>query len=99
MTWLVFVEADTDLSDVNIPFDCEFLVAQQALENVTLSEVYRVSPSHPLQYHQFATWSPGEGLVRTSSSLYRRRNNLQGMILKTGFKKVGFIQVYIQIIM
>jgi hypothetical protein len=46
--WLLFLDKNMRIeelfTDMNIPFDCEFLVAQEEGDNtVVLTEVYRVS--------------------------------------------------------
>jgi hypothetical protein len=52
--WLLFLDTNTSLeqffTDINIPFDCQYLVAQPQSDHVVvLTEVYRVSPTLPLQ--------------------------------------------------
>ena len=81
--WLLFLNTNTSLeqyfTDINIPFNCQFLVAQPQNDHVVmLTEVYRVSPTLPLQIYSFGNWTAGGGLTWPSQSLYRRRNNLQG---------------------
>jgi len=51
--WLLFRDTNTSLeqffTNINIPFDCQFLVARpQSGRVIVLTEVYRVSPTHPL---------------------------------------------------
>jgi hypothetical protein len=91
--WLLFLDKDSSLeelfTDINIPFDCEFLVAQPGSDNVVgLTEVYRVRPTLPLQTYRFGNWTPGGGLTWPSRGFYQRRNSLLGITLKTGFKLV-----------
>jgi hypothetical protein len=75
--------------DINIPFDCQFLVAQPQSDHVVvLTEVYRVSPTLPLQTYSFGNWTVGGGLTWPSQGLYRRRNNLQGHIIQATHMKV-----------
>ncbi|KAJ4434324.1 hypothetical protein ANN_22881 [Periplaneta americana] len=70
--------------DVNIPFDCEFLVAEfNGAKNVILTELYRISPSFTLQRNRYGKWTPHGGLVLANDVLYRRRNNLQGLLFRT----------------
>ena len=95
-TWIMFVDTkwplDEFFSDVHIPFDCEFVVVRPAGdEEAILTEVYRVSPSFPLQKYRFGTWSAGGGLICTDKSFYHRRGNLQGLALKTAFLKVSVL--------
>ncbi|XP_021923397.1 probable glutamate receptor isoform X5 [Zootermopsis nevadensis] len=92
--WLLFLDKSSSLeeffTDINIPFDCEFLVAQPENDHaVGLTEVYRVSPTLPLQTYRFGNWTPDGGLTWPSRGFYHRRNNLQGLTLKTGLKLEG----------
>jgi hypothetical protein len=98
--WLLFLDTNTSLeqffTDINIPFDCQFLVAQPQGDHVfVLTEVYRVSPTLPLQTYRFGNWTAGGGLTWPSQGLYRRRNNVQGLLLRIGtlevFKNVRII--------
>jgi hypothetical protein len=60
-------------TDINIPFDCQFLVAQPQDDDVVLlKEVYSVSPTLPLQTYYFGNWAPGGGLACPSQGLYRK---------------------------
>ena len=91
--WLLFLDTNTSLeqffTDINIPFDCQFLVAQpQGDHVVVLTEVYRVSPTLPLQTYRFGNWTAGAGLTWPSQHFYRRRNNLQGIVLRVAVKNV-----------
>lgn len=95
-TWMLFLDTawllDEFLSDVYIPFDCEFVVVQPAGDRgAILTEVYRVRPSFPLQKYPFCIWSAGDGLFCTDKGFYQRRDNLQGIALKTGFLKVSVL--------
>lgn len=74
---------------MNIPFDCEFLVAQEEGDNtVILTEVYRVSSSHPLQTFHFGKWIQRTVPKWPTNGLYRRRNNLQELAIKTSVNNV-----------
>ena len=86
--WLLFLDTNTSLeqffTDINIPFDCQFLVAQPQSDHVVvLTEVYRVSPTLPLQTYRFGNWTAGRGLTWPAEDLYRRRNNLQRHTIQT----------------
>jgi hypothetical protein len=91
-TWLLFLETkhlDEYFVGIHIPFDCEFLVVRQAADKaVVLTEHYRVKPSHPLQTYPFGSWTSHGGLSCPNVSFYQRRDNLQGLVLKTAFLKV-----------
>jgi len=92
--WLLFLNTtytlDTFLADINIPFNCEFLVAQKECDNVVvLTEVHRVKSSLPLQTYRFGHWAARGGLICASVGLYQRRNRLNGAALNTAVKKVS----------
>jgi len=91
--WLLFLDTSTSLeqffTDINIPFDCQFLVAQPQSDHVVvLTEVYRVRPTLPLQTYRFGNWTADGGLTWPSQGLYRRRNNLQRIELEAGRSSV-----------
>jgi hypothetical protein len=91
--WLLFLDTNTSLeqffTDINIPFDCQFVVAQpQSVHVVGLTDVYRVSPTLPLQTYRFGNWTADGGLTWPSQDLYRRRNNLQGHIIRATHRNV-----------
>jgi len=70
-------------TDINIPFDYQFLVAQPQSDHVVvLTEVYRVSPTLPQQIFRFGNWTAGGGFTWTSQGFYRRRKNLKGLIIQ-----------------
>jgi hypothetical protein len=91
--WLLFMDSITSLedvfSDIYIPFDCEFLVAQRSngtedgdLE-VSLTEVYNAHPTRPLQINPIARWISNSGLTWYEFSFFERRADLQGISLKS----------------
>jgi hypothetical protein len=85
--WLLFLDTNTSLeqffTDINIPFDCQFLVAQPQSDHVVvLSEVYRVNPTLPLQTSRFGKWTAGGGLTWPSQDFYTRRKNLKGVTIQ-----------------
>jgi len=85
--WLLFLDTNTSLeqffTDINIPFDCQFLVAQPQSDHVVvLTEVYRVSPTLPLQTYRFDNWTAGDGLTYTPQGFYMRRKNLKGLTIQ-----------------
>ena len=85
--WLLFLDTNTSLeqffTDINIPFDCQFLVAQPQSDHVVvLTEVYRVSPTLPLQTYRFGNWTAGGGLTWPKEGLYMRRKNLKGLTIQ-----------------
>jgi hypothetical protein len=91
---LHFLEKNSDLEElfasINIPFDCEFLVAQQKDDHtVVLTEVYRINASFPIHTHHFGIWTSLRGPTLPTVSFYRRRNNLQGLLFKTICPEVG----------
>jgi len=53
-----------------------------------LTELYRVSPTYPLQTYLFGNWTAEKGLSVSTVGFYKRRNNLQGLVMKTGTAQV-----------
>jgi hypothetical protein len=88
IVWLLFLDTYSILekffADINIPFDCEFLVVLPKDDSIVLTEVYRVSHAYPLQTYHFGNWTADRGLIGPTLGFYRRRNSLQGLVLKTG---------------
>jgi hypothetical protein len=85
--WLLFLDTNTSVeqffTNINIPFDCQFLVAQSQRDHVVvLTEVYRVSPTLPLQTYNFGNWTASGGLSWPLQGIYKRRNNLQGYTIQ-----------------
>jgi hypothetical protein len=68
-------------TDINVPFNCEFLVARPTAASVSLSEVYRVADGMPLNNIYFGRWSFISGLVNVEASIYKRRGDLQGTVI------------------
>jgi hypothetical protein len=91
--WLLFLPTSSSLEEyftnISIPFDSEFLVAQKEEDSIILTEVYRVSDMLPLQTYRFGNWSERGGLASVSVGIYQRRNSLQGARLKTAVKRVS----------
>jgi hypothetical protein len=92
MKWLVFIDTTASLDhvfkDVDIPFDCEFLVAQQS-GKVSLTELYRVHYLQPLQKHRVANWSSADGFDWTTTTFTTRRRDLQGFpIIGVAYRQV-----------
>jgi hypothetical protein len=83
--WLLFLSKTDSLEfvlrAVNIPFDWEFVVAQQE-ETMQLSEAYRINATFPLEVHRVGNWSLATGLQWTNTPLYEGRNNLRGFELR-----------------
>ncbi|KAJ9586524.1 hypothetical protein L9F63_019821 [Diploptera punctata] len=82
--WLIFSKSENMFENWNIPIDCELLIAIQNVNGTFLQEVYRLSPSHPLQFHNFCIPNFHKNISCTVRSLYQRRLNLKGLALKTG---------------
>jgi hypothetical protein len=74
---------------VNIPLNCEFLVAQRGEKMVQLAEVYRVNAEFPLEINLVGNWSQTRGLQWTRTPLYKRRNNLRGLVFRTTVSTVS----------
>jgi hypothetical protein len=77
-------------ADIYIPFDSEFLVAQHSagVDNdnyeVSLTEVYRIRDTLPLQQYRVANWSAVNGISWTTLRVQQRRD-LQGVVIRCVF--------------
>lgn len=88
--------------NMHIPFDCEFLVAENSsvmdeehLE-VTLTEVYHVHLSGPLQKYRVGTWNSDAGITWSNVPFYQRRGDLQGITIKAAIvADVGILSMTI----
>ncbi|KDR12770.1 hypothetical protein L798_13018, partial [Zootermopsis nevadensis] len=81
--WLVFLHSVSELSLLDVPFDCEFLAAQWDGEVARLNDVYRISPRVSLQVRYFGDWSLSSRRNWPSVGLYRRRTSLDGHVIRT----------------
>jgi hypothetical protein len=90
--WMLFMQGkptvEEVLGKVNIPPECEFLVAQNSEKHVQLMEVYRVHHSFPLKVHKVGNWSQAKGLQWTTTALYKRRSNLHGLAFRVTVSEV-----------
>jgi len=86
-TWLVFSNNWTSdmkfLTNIHIPLDSPFLLAEEVNTGVSLAEVYHVHLSQPLQKYQVADWNSVRGIVWFVN---RRRWNLQGVTIKAAYR-------------
>ncbi|KAJ9583198.1 hypothetical protein L9F63_022469 [Diploptera punctata] len=82
--WLLFLHSDleTTFSNINIPFDCEFLIAQETEHDIMLLEIYRASASVELKVEKFGVWNSISGLTAPTGSLSLRRTDLQGITIR-----------------
>lgn len=84
-TWLMFLTTDSIPSffaDIDVPFNAEFLVASQGAKRIILYEVYRVAKGMSLNDPYYSAWTTKSGLTRMPDSIYKRRGNLQGLVIK-----------------
>jgi hypothetical protein len=95
-TWLVFVDAMTSLEEffvkTYIPFDSEFLVAQSSSGSrgrgveASLTEVYHVHSTLPLQIFRIGNWSSVTGLSWSAVPFVQRRGDLHGTLIKAALR-------------
>jgi len=87
-TWLVFSNNWTSdlkfLTNIRIPLDSQFLLAEEVNTGVSLTEVYHVHLTRPLQKYQVADWNSVRGIVWFVN---QRRRNLQGVTIKVAYRK------------
>jgi hypothetical protein len=90
--WLSFLPETASIEGafrrINIPADCEFLVAQLRGRVVQVSEVYRVHDTFPLEIHDVGNWSLTDGLRWEDRHIWQRRGNLRGVPLAASFVRV-----------
>jgi hypothetical protein len=86
-TWLIFSNnwtSDlTSLTNIPIPLDSPFLLAEEVNTGVSLAEVYRFHLTRPLQKYQVADWNSDRGIVWFVN---QRRRNLQGVTIKAAYR-------------
>lgn len=87
-TWLIFsnnwTSDSTFLTNICIPLDSPFLLAEEVNTGVSLAEVYHVHLTRPLQKYQVADWNSVRGIVWFVN---RRRKNLQGVTVKAAYRR------------
>ncbi|KAJ9590507.1 hypothetical protein L9F63_016458, partial [Diploptera punctata] len=83
--WLLFLSKNTSIdsffSNIYVPFNCKFLVAQNIGKHFHLTEVYRVADGTPLMTYPYGRWSVNVTYV-TGTTLYERRKHLHGFKMK-----------------
>jgi hypothetical protein len=94
--WLVFMDAlmspEEFFGKNYIPLDSFFLVTQSSsgsrarVLEASLSEVYHVRPSLPLQVFRIGNWSSVTGLSWSSVPFLQRRGNLRGTVIKAALR-------------
>jgi hypothetical protein len=86
-------EMEKFFTDIDVPVDSELLVAHRQKDDVRLTEVYRVRGGYPLQEYAFGTISDRDNVLSaTNITFYRRRNNLQGLIIQAATTNVSLSQ-------
>ena len=87
----MFTDFNEELEELNIPLDCQFLVANQHGEQVELLEAYKLRSSQRLKYQNFGNWDPSSGLSSRKASLYNRRTDLENVTFKAGTIDVSLV--------
>jgi hypothetical protein len=106
--WLLFLENMTSLeeyfSHTDIPLSSEFLVAQPSDRTkdrdseVSLTEVFYVHPTRPLQTHRIGNWSSSDGFTWSTVPFAERRGDLQGTLIQSGIYSKVYIVVVTKLI-
>ena len=89
--WLIYFdknttiqEAVTELIDLSMDFDDDFIVGLNQTDKVVLWEIYRIGPMEPIQYNNIGHWNPFKGGLKMSPiHKWHRRKNLKGYHFKT----------------
>ena len=90
-SWLIYFdtnttiqEAVTELIDLSMDFDDDFIVGLNQTDKVVLWEIYRIGPMKPIQYNNIGHWNLFKGSLKMSSiHKWHRRKNLKGYHFKT----------------
>ncbi|KAJ4430947.1 hypothetical protein ANN_19540 [Periplaneta americana] len=81
--WLVFETPKLSFSEINVPLDSQFVAVQSSVDGVvTLTELFRIQSTMPLQRLQVAIWSENSGLVWKTDGYLKSRQNLHGLMIK-----------------
>lgn len=78
------------LTEVKVPYDCEFLVGQslsrKGIEDFTISlkKIYQDHPSRTSKTHSVANWTSSDGLIWFQKSLLNRRGDLHDVVIRVG---------------
>lgn len=74
-----------------LPFDTHLLTVTEVEDNNyrVIREVYRVTPTSPVITITLGTWSLARGLNIPLTSIYRRRQGLHGLVIRTGSLEVS----------
>lgn len=92
--WVIFLDTDIKefFNESNLLFDCQVIAAYVKDVNLTnLYEVYRVRKDFPLRYNYYGNWTREGGLVVETGPIYRRRSDLEGLVLKAGSVTVSHL--------
>jgi hypothetical protein len=77
------------LGDINIPFDCEFLIGRQGEDGaVTLTEVYRTGTGRQILNSSFGYWLSKMKFKFPSTNFYSRRFSLHGLSIAAATNEV-----------
>ncbi|KAJ4445619.1 hypothetical protein ANN_12301 [Periplaneta americana] len=77
------VTSEQFFKDVDIPFDCLFIVARSSGHvAINLTEVYRVDASLPITESPYCTWTARKGLSCPEANFFRRRSTLRDLSLR-----------------
>ncbi|XP_031787913.1 glutamate receptor [Nasonia vitripennis] len=88
INWVVFFREDTSVDDffseMYVPLDCIFLIVKKSKDNstYTLTEVYHIAKGRELISDVYGSWSEARGLSITKWTLYQRRSDLRGQLIR-----------------
>ena len=98
-TWLIFFRNETTIDSffqkIYIPFDCVFLVAQERNndDEATLTEIYQIDKTKELRRSIFGYWDLKTGVSYPSLSLYQRRGDLFGQMIRVASIEVDLLKI------
>ncbi|XP_011497652.1 PREDICTED: LOW QUALITY PROTEIN: probable glutamate receptor [Ceratosolen solmsi marchali] len=88
INWIIFFRQETNIhrffSEIFVPLDCIFLVVRKYKDgaSTSLTEIYNIDKDRELLTNLFGVWNEKDGLRITKLTLYQRRNDLYGQMIK-----------------
>jgi hypothetical protein len=104
INWIIFFREETSIdnffSEIFVPLDCIFLVIKKYNDGISssLTEVYNIDKDRELLTNLFGIWNEKDGLVVTKLTLYQRRNDLYGQLIRVATVKVSRVMENINFI-
>ena len=85
--WIVQWHAD--YGDLLVPADSDFFFMVANETGITIMEAYKKATNLPMLTHEYANWSPTNGLVVSHGTEKYERRSLSGVQIRVGSLEVG----------